>query len=116
MEEKKKNKYSYTEGQKQLNRTFKMQEIELSELDIKSQELSSSVKKNEESIQQTQSDVNDLINKVEQLKAQALQLASEQGIEIPSHLRKNINLRVEKPKIDDSPYLADEKISVTDIP
>ena len=43
-------------------------------------------------------------------------LASEQGIEIPSHLRKNINIRVDKPKIDDSPYLADEKISVNDIP
>ena len=43
-------------------------------------------------------------------------MASEQRIEIPSHLRENINLRVEKPKIDDSPYLADEKISVNDIP
>lgn len=116
MEEKKNSKYSYTEGQKQLNRAFMMQEMELSELDIKSQELSSSVKKNEESIQQTQSDVDDLINKVEQLKAQALLLASEQGIEVPSHLRKNINIRVEKPPIDDSPYLADEKISVNDIP
>lgn len=116
MEEKKKSKYSHTEEQKQLNRAFKMQEMELSELDIKSQELSSSVKKNEESIQQTQSDVDDLIKKVEQLKAQALMLASEQGIEVPSHLRKDIDIRVEKPQIDNSPYLADEKISVKDIP
>ena len=116
MESKKKSKYSYTEGQKQLNRAFKMQGIELRNLEKESQELCSSVKKNGESIQQIQSDVDDLIIKAERLKAQALMMASEQRIEIPSHLRENINLRVEKPKIDDSPYLADEKISVNDIP
>lgn len=116
MEEKKKSKYSYTEGEKQINRALKVQEKELGDLAKKSNDLSTSVIKNDESIQQTQIDIENLEEGLKQMKARALKLASERGIEVPSHLRNNINRRVEKPKIDDRPYLADEKIPVNDIP
>ena len=90
--------------------------MELQDLENRSSKLSSSIADNDDAIAQTRSDVDDLIKRVELLRAQALQMASEQGVDVPNQLKKPVNLRVEKPKVDDSPYLADEKISTSDIP
>lgn len=116
MADKKKNRYTYSDGQKELNRAFKMQEMELQDLENRSSKLSSSIADNDDAIAQTRSDVDDLIKRVELLRAQALRMASEQGVDVPNHLKKPVNLRVEKSKVDDSSYLADEKISTSDIP
>lgn len=116
MADKKKSQYTYSNGQKELNRAFKMQEMELQDLEKKSKELSSSLEKNDNSIAQTRSDVDEIVKQAATLRSQILKMASEQGIDVSKHLKTPVNLRVEKPSVDDNPYLADEKISVNDIP
>ncbi len=116
MTDKKQSRYKYSNGQKELNRTLKMQEMQLQDLEKKSNDLSSSIADNDDAITQTRSDVDDLIKQAELLRAQVLQMASEQGVDVPNHLKKPVNLRVERPKVNDSTYLSDEKISTNDIP
>ena len=50
MNNKRKSKYDYSEGQKELNRAIKMQDIELKKLEECSQQLSSSITDNEKQI------------------------------------------------------------------
>ena len=116
MSDKKKSRYSYSEGQKEINRAFKMQDMELRNLDKDSQTLSSSIAKNQDAIDKTHDDVEDLIKQTEKLMAEALQIASEQGVDIPEHLKTPVEMRVEKSSVAEGSYLADEKISVNNIP
>lgn len=116
MNNKRKSKYDYSEGQKELNRAFKMQDIELKKLEECSQQLSSSITENEKQIAKMGLDVEELKSREEQLRSQALTMAKDLGINLPDHLTRPVDLKVEKADIDNSPYLTDEKISFNDIP
>lgn len=117
MGEKKKSRYSYSKGEREVNRAFKMQEKELSELAKDSERLKKQVDDNQKLIVQSQSDIQDLHTKIEELRRKALEIADVKGIKVSEKLRKPSKMAIIKPIVDDTtPYLADEKIPKNAIP
>ena len=111
-----KSKYKYTKGEMEINRAFKMQDMELKDLDERTRSLSQSNDKLHSDILNREKDLTDLDQKVQQLKKKALEIAEANNIIIPDSLKKDISTSIEEIPVDDSPLMADEKIAKTDIP
>ena len=62
-----KSQYKYTKGEMEINRAFKMQEMELSDLDDATTRLSQSVSDLRSDISQTTDSLTDLTQKIQQL-------------------------------------------------
>lgn len=117
MGQKKQSRFSYSKSEMEINRAFKMQEKELTELAENSEQLKQQVEGNQKSIDQNFSDIQDLHSQIEQLKRKALSIADARGINVPKNLRKSTKLSTIKPIADKTiPYLADEKIPKSAIP
>lgn len=117
MGQKKQSRYSYSKGEMEINRAFKMQEKELTELAENSEQLKHQIEDNQKSIDQNLSDIQDLHSQIEQLKRKALSIASRRGLNVPKNLSEPAKKPVIKPIVNDTtPYLADEKIPMSAIP
>lgn len=117
MENNTKSQYKYTKGEMEVNRAFKMQEMELAELGQSTQNLSKSISNTTSDISQTAEELTELNQKIQQLRESAFAIAEAKGVTIPEHL-KNINAAVfpEEKAIDRSSLLSEEKISKDEIP
>ena len=117
MENNTKSRYKYTKGEMEVNRAFKMQEMELAELEQSTQNLSKSISNTTSDISQTAEELTELNQKIQQLRESAFAIAEAKGVTIPEHL-KNINAAVfpEEKAIDRSSLLSEEKISKDEIP
>lgn len=117
MENNTKSRYKYTKGEMEVNRAFKMQEMELAELERNTQNLSKSISNTTSGISQTAEELTELNQKIQQLRKLAFAIAEAKGVTIPEHL-KNINAAVfpEEKAIDRSSLLSEEKISKDEIP
>lgn len=117
MENNTKSRYKYTKGEMEVNRAFKMQEMELAELGQSTQNLSKSISNTTSDISQTAEELTELNQKIQQLRESAFAIAEAKGVTIPEHL-KNINAAVfpEEKAIDRSSLLSEEKISKDEIP
>lgn len=115
--EEKKSKYTYTKGEKEINRAFKMQEKELASLSEDSEKLKKQVDDNQKAIDQNKSDIQDLHAQLEVLRVKALMMANASGVNVPDKLKKPFKMAITKPLVDETtPYLADEKIPKSAIP
>lgn len=113
----KRSRFSYTEGEKEINRALKMQEKELEGLAKDSEQLKKRVDESQKAIDQNRSDVEDLSSQIETLTRKALMMAGARGVNVPEHILKPTRKATIKPKVDDTtPYLADEKIPKSAIP
>lgn len=111
MGQKKQSRYSYSKGEMEINRAFKMQEKELAELAENSEQLKRQVEDNQKSIDQNLTNIQDLHSQIEQLKRKALSIASTRGLNVPKNLSEPAKKPVIKTIVNDTtPYLADEKI------
>lgn len=109
-------RYEYTKGEKEINRAFKMQEMELSDLEDKTTTLSQSVNELQSDISNTEDNLIDLGLKIQRLKESALTIAKAKNIVVPEHLKKDTSISLSNFPIDKSPLLSDEKISSSNIP
>lgn len=117
MSEEKNSRYKYSKGEKEINRAFKMQEKGLAELADDSERLKEQIEENQKSIDQSQADIQDLYQQVEELRRKALSIADAKGFKVSEKLRKPSKMAIIKPNVDDTtPYLADEKIPKSAIP
>lgn len=115
--EEKKSKYTYSKGEKEINRAFKMQEKELASLSEDSEKLKKQVDDNQKAIDQNKSDIQDLHAQLEELRVKALMMANASGVNVPENLKKPFKMATTKPLVDETtPYLADEKIPKSAIP
>ena len=113
-----KSRYKYSKGEKEINRAFKMQEIELLDLDGKTQGVSKSISDLHSEVSGTEKEVSELNERIQQLSESALAIAdAKRGVAIPEHLR-TINTAVpsEEKVADHYPLLSEEKISKDEIP
>lgn len=110
------NRYKYSKGEMEINRAFKMQEMELSDLNDKTTDLAQSANELQSNISKTEEDLTDLNLKVQRLKESALAIAKAKNIVIPEHLKKDTSVSSSDIHIDNSPLFSDEKISKSDIP
>lgn len=88
MDEKKKSRYNYSKGEREINRAFKMQENELSELAEGSERLKKQVNENQKVIDQNLSDIQDLHSQIDELRRKALEIADAKGIKVSEKIRK----------------------------
>ena len=109
-------KYDYSKGEKEINRAFKMQEIELSDLEDKTTNLSQSVNELQSDISKTEEDLIDLNLKIQRLKESALAIAKARKIVVPEHLKKDTNTSSLNFFTNINSLSSDEKISKSDIP
>lgn len=109
-------KYDYSKGEKEINRAFKMQEIELSDLEDKTTNLSQSVNELQSDISKTEEDLIDLNLKIQRLKESALAIAKTRKIVVPEHLKKDTNTSSLNFFTNINSLSSDEKISKSDIP
>lgn len=112
-----KSRYKYSKSEMEINRAFKMQEMELSNLKDKTTVLlQSSVNELQSDILKTTEDITDLDLKIQSLKESALDIAKASNISIPKHLKNDTNVSSSDYHINDSPSLSDKKVSTPSIP
>lgn len=111
-----KSRYKYSKGEMEINRAFKMQEMELSNLKDKITDLSQSVNELQSDILKTEENLTDLNLRIQRLKESALEIAKANNSVIPEHLKKATSVSLADFPVNDSPLLSDEKISKSSIP
>lgn len=110
-----KGKYKYSQEELDRNKVVKAQQAELSELERKADSLRSDIEEFEAENRSQDDELSDLYAKAEQLRLKAVDLAKRKGIN-PVKILNPTDRSAQEEKIQDSPYLADEKISLNDIP
>lgn len=111
-----KSRYKYSKGEKEINRAFKMQEIELLDLDGKAQSVSKSISDLHSEVSEIEKEVTELNERIRQLSESALAMVEKSGVAIPEYLRDTKVTFVEGKAIEQAPLLSNEKVSKKDIP
>ena len=107
--------YKYDQEELDRNKVLKMQQEELKKLEQRSDSLESEIDKEKENAVSQQKELEDLIEQTEELRKKALSLAKQMGT-TPDTILEPV-VKVEKSRLeDDTQYLVDEKISLSDIP
>lgn len=107
--------YKYDQEELDRNRVLKMQQDELKELEQQSESmLSETIKENDDTASQAKK-LDGLIERTEKLRKKVQSLAKQKGIDSES-IHKPIEKIVESKADEDTPYLVDEKIPLSDIP
>jgi len=109
-----KSKYTYTEGQQEINRAFKMQEKELHDLKESSSVLEDSISQTKESLSEVKNDAEELSSKTDMLIQRAMNLAKARGINANEQETTPYGEIVERRT--NEPCLADIPISQSEIP
>lgn len=107
---KRRGNYNYTNGEKELNRAFKMQEKEIDSLQRKSELLSSGIDENLKEIDSTASDIEALSERINKLRKK---VASVVNRDIPM---QSTEKKEYTDYLEDSPLLSKEKIESNEIP
>lgn len=111
-------RFAYTKDQKEINRALKMQEMELAKLSSDTGKLNHFISEHEEQLYNNRNDINDLTEQVERLKKAAMDLAIQQGINLPP-MRKSLDKLknvIPQTEIEQEEYLVDKSISKSNIP
>lgn len=116
MTKKSNSRYKYSKGEMEINRAFKMQKIELSDLNDKTTGLAQSANKLKSDISKSEDDLTDLNSKVQLQKKLILDYAKANNIIVPEHLKNDTGVSSSDIHIDHTLLLSDEKISKLDIP
>lgn len=115
----KNSKYTYTKGEKEINKALKMQANELDDIEKCFESLNDKLSKEKCNSESTRKDLNKLTDEMEQLRRKVLELAKSSNF--PSHLIGKMNLDLAQTitaETFDEPYEyeVDKKIPYTDIP
>lgn len=116
MDKTSKSRYKFSKGEMEINRAFKMQEMDLSDLKDKTSFLSQSIDELQSDTSKTEEDITDLNSKIQHLTESALEIAKAKNIVIPEYLKKDTSILLTDFPVNNSPLLSDKKISKSSIP